>query len=98
MAGVLLGRVESSEEGSVSSPLSTVQDTNGLKLKRFKALGVLRISLGSVKASLGCGVWVWMGWLNLPQLGSKARWRYNPLVLSCPSLSSNDTSNAFWTL
>lgn len=73
MVGVLLGRIRSSEESSVSSPLSTVLDTNGLNLKRFKALRVLRISLGSGKARLGCGVWVWMGWLNLPQLGSEAR-------------------------
>lgn len=58
MVGVLLERVRSSEESSVSSPLSTVLDTNGLNLKRFKALGVLRISLGSGKARLGCGVWV----------------------------------------
>lgn len=85
MARILLGRVRSCEEDSASSLLPSVLGTDGLKLKRFKASGVLRVSLGTGRARLrhwGVGV---DGMVEPPSLLhlEVRQGKREPLVPSC---------------
>ena len=80
MARILLGRVRSCEEDSASSLLPSVLGTDGLKLKRFKASGVLRVSLGTGRARLrhwGVGA-VSYTHLTLPTIHVLCRSRWSP--------------------
>lgn len=58
-------------EDKTNRPLSIAQGPSVLRLKVFKASGVLHIYLDTGRTRLG--PWVWMGWLSPHPCGRKAR-------------------------